>query len=135
MVKILALCHGKNLDNPPGTKCLTSLVNINSATFLDRDKLIKPHILQDLKKPFVTKIKYDIITTVCCDGDVFYDDKTKSIVDQTFNNIKNALKNGGVFILPKYNWLNNKVLKEIQIHLKHIRKINSESETFYIFRK
>lgn len=125
MVKILALCHGKNLDNPPGTKCLTSLVNINSATFLDKDRLIKPHILQDLKKPFVTKIKYDIITTVCCDDDVFSDDKSKSIEKQTFINIKSSLRNDGIFILPKYIWLNNKILKEIQIHLKFIRKINT----------
>lgn len=135
MTKILALCHGKKLDNPPGTECLTSLVNINSATFIDKDKSIKPHILQDLKKPFSTKIKYDIITTVCCDGDVFYNDKTKYIEEQTFINIKHALKNDGIFILPKYNWLNNKIIKEIQIHLKLIRKINSDNEILYVFQK
>jgi hypothetical protein len=134
MVKILALCHGKKLDNPPGTKCFTSLININHATFIDKDISIKPHILQDLKQPFITKIKYDIITTVCCNTDVFYNDKSKSIEKQTFKNIKLALKENGIFIFPKYNWLNTKILKEIQNYFKLVKKFITNYETFYIFK-
>lgn len=135
MIKILALCHGKNLDNPPGARCLTAFINIDNAILLDKDKLIKPHILQDFKKPFITKTKYDIITTVCCNSDVFYNDKNKTIEKQTFKNIKAALKQNGLFIFPKYIWVTNKIVKQIQENLELVIKINTEEETFYVFKK
>jgi len=135
MIKILALCHGKNLDNPPGGRCLTAFINIDNAILLDKDKLIKPHILQDFKKPFITKTKYDIITTVCCNSDVFYNDKNKTIEKQTFKNIKGALKQNGLFIFPKYIWVTNKIIKQIQENLELVIKINTEEETFYVFKK
>lgn len=135
MVKILALCHGKNPDNPPGTKCYTQYININKATLLDKNTLIKPDILQDLKKPFTTKQKYDIITTVCCDTNAFYNDKTKTIEKQTFQNIKLSLKKEGLFIFPKYYWVNTKIIKEIELYFTLEKKFKEGIETFYIFKK
>lgn len=135
MVRILALCHGRNLDNPPGTTCYTSLVSIKSATFLDKDKNINPHILQDLNKPFHSKIKYDVITTVCCDSDAFFDDAIKSIKVQAFKNIASALKVSGVFLFPKYYWVNSKHLSSIQRYLTCIDYFKMKNEHYYIFTK
>jgi len=89
MVKILALCHGNKMPIE-NSKCLTSLINLK---FIDKNKSYKPDIIQDLKKPFKSKIKY---TTVCCDSDVFYNEKLKIIENQTFNNIKFALVKNGI---------------------------------------
>lgn len=135
MTKILALCHGKINDNLPGSSCETQFIDITNATFLDKNNSCKPHILQDLKKPFSTKIKYNIITTVCCDSDVFYNDRNKSIEPQTFKNIKFALAKNGLFIIPKYYWINNKNLQDIQSYLTFIKKIKTEYETYYFFQK
>ena len=135
MTSILALCHGRKLDNPPGTKCRTALVNIKNAVYIDKDKKIKPHILQDLKKPFDSKKKYDIITTVCCVSDVFFDDKRKCIEQQTFRNISSALEPNGIFIMPKYYWVKKQYLLDIQNFMMLIKKVKTDHHQFYIFQK
>lgn len=132
-MEILVLCHGKQLDNPIGCLCNTSLINIDKATFIDKDPKIKPHILQDLKKPFKLNKKYHIITTACCNGDVFYDEINKTIVKQTFINIKNALLINGVFIIPRYVWFNKHILSEIKKYFTFIKKVKNKDTDIYIY--
>jgi hypothetical protein len=133
-MEILVLCHGKKLNNPTGCSCNTQLITIDNATFLDKNPKIKPHILQDIKKPFKSKKLYDIITTACCDEDVFYDKAKKSIVHQTFVNIKNALKLNGVFIIPRYYWFNKHILSEIKKYFTFIKKVKITNQELYIFK-
>lgn len=117
MVRILALCHGHEPNNPTKTICNTSLVDISKAVFLDKDKRIKPDILCDFKKPFFIRKRLDIITTVCCDTDLFYDLDTKQLEIQTLLNIVSLLKPHGIFIIPQYTWLNRKVKKKYRFVL------------------
>jgi hypothetical protein len=131
---ILVLCHGKKLNNPSGTYCSTQLINIDKATFIDKDSKIKPHILQNLKTKFVLNKKYDIITTACCDGDVFYNSNTDAIVDQTFKNVKLHLKQNGVFIFPKYDWYNKHILLQIEKYFNLTKTIKKKTETLFIFK-
>ena len=74
-------------------------------------------ILHDFRKKLVNtklKSKFDIITTMCCDTDMFYDEKQDSIVKQCFINIVNLLSSNGVFVMPQYYWLNKKILNQIK---------------------
>jgi hypothetical protein len=133
-MNILALCHGRSLNNPQGTKCMTSLVDIKFATYLDKNASIKPHVLQDFKKPFSPDKRYDIITTVCCDGNIFFNEKRKTIETQPFKNIACALKPNGLFIFPKYDWVDKKCLLEIEKYITLVKKVESKHHAFYLFK-
>jgi hypothetical protein len=129
-MKHLMLCHGRQHDIESDSLCYTSYRN-KKAIYLDRDSKTKPDILHDWTKPINLKNEYDIITTMCCDGDVFFDDN-KKIVKQTFKNIKNALKPDGIFVIPEYNWLSKEVIKKIPMKL--VTSFSNKRETYYIFK-
>jgi hypothetical protein len=134
------LCHGKKHGQE---LCFTSIIDPSHATLLDKDPKCNPHVVHDLRKPITFKKKFDLITTMCCDTDAFYSIETKNIVDQSFINIAAALKRpgkgafcsnlGGVFIMPKYFWLNKRVIDQIGRHLVVVKKFKTEYDTFYVF--
>jgi SAM-dependent methyltransferase len=124
----LMLCHGRDHDIKSDSLCYTSFRN-KKAVYLDKDPTAKPDILHDWTKPIKFKNKFDIITTMCCDGNVFYDNN--KVVKQTFKNIKQALKPDGIFVLPKYIWLSQEVIEKIPMKL--ITSFKNRHETYYIF--
>ena len=130
-MNILALCHGHKHKYKKYESCNTDIVDISNAVLLDKDRKCQPDIIQDWLKPIQFKTKFDIITTKCCDGDVFYDYNTKTIQKQSFVNINKALSKKGIFIMPIYNWLNKKILLEMSQHLILQKKF----KTFYVFSK
>lgn len=132
-MQILVLCHGKKHKTQDGTLCFTANINISKATLLDKDKSIHPHILQDWRKPISFSTKYDIITTMCCDSDAFYNKQTNRIIAQSFANVAKALKKNGLFIFPKYYWMTSRILKDIQQHLHLIKTVQNKHDTFYYF--
>ena len=147
-IPVLLLCHGRAHTTKPCTPsndiscCPTSEIDFKDKTLkltlLDKDPQAKPHILHDFRKKLVnTKLKsqFDIITTMCCDTDMFYDEKQDSIVKQCFINIVKLLSSNGVFVMPQYYWLNKKILNQIKEHLQLIKKYKSDYDIFYIFTK
>lgn len=143
-MRTLVLCHGKKHGKD---MCFTSIVGtkLSHTTLLDKDPKCEPHVLQDLRKPITFRKKFDLITTMCCDTDAFYSMERKKIEDQSFINIANALnppeksklctKLGGVFIMPKYFWMNKRVLDDIGKYLHVVKKFKTKYHTFYVFAK
>jgi len=147
-IPVLLLCHGRNHTTMPCTPsndiscCPTSEIDFKDKTlkltFLDKDPQADPHILHDFRRKLVNtklKSKFDIITTMCCDTDMFYDEKQDTIISQCFINIANLLSSNGVFVMPQYYWLNKKILNQIKEHLQLIKKYKSDYDIFYIFSK
>ena len=144
-IPVLLLCHGRAHTTTPCTSsnniscCPTSEIDFKNKTlnltFLDKDPRAKPHILHDWRKPIGNKFKtkFDIITTMCCDSDMFYNDLLKQIEPNSFINIANSLSDNGIFVMPKYYWMNASVLSQIikVANLKLIKKY----KTFYIMSK
>ena len=137
--RVLVLCHGKThvAHRDPEYACFTPLVPkpvVARATLLDVDATCKPTVVHDWRKPFRTRAKYDVVTTACCDSDVFYDASRGAIVDQSFANVDAALGPRGVFILPKYHWLDRHVLDSIKArHLTYLRSVKTDHEHYYLF--
>jgi len=146
-IPVLLLCHGRNHTTIPCTPlndiscCPTSQIDFKDKNFkitlLDKDPQANPHIIHDWRNPINNKLKskFDIITTMCCNTDMFYDEKHDSIVSQCFINIVNLLTPNGIFVMPQYYWLNKKILNQIKAHLKLIKKYKSNYDIFYIFAK
>ena len=70
------LCHGKKHG---AEMCFTSIVGTKGATLLDKDAQCKPDILHDIRKTISFRKKFDLITTMCCDTDAFFNLETKQI--------------------------------------------------------
>jgi hypothetical protein len=101
-MKLLLLCHGAKHDL---TKCKSNIIpitvkSVRVFTLLDLKSNSEPDIIQDWKKILPNKLheKFDVISTMCCDGDLFID-KKGGFVDQSFQNIIVSLKRGGFFIM------------------------------------
>lgn len=117
-MRVLFLCDGDThtFDEPafqvqPGTKvqplpCLTAGIPLSLEIYkqsdtMDISKRTKPTIVQDISKKIPTNkmdVQYDVITTMCCSGDLFA--KPSGLpVKSSWNNVERLLKPGGYFIL------------------------------------
>lgn len=133
-MRTLLLCHGKEYEKKKKEPCFTSIVGSKNAVFLDKDPSCRPHILHDIRRPLKAG-KFDLITTMCCDTDAFYSLENKKLEDQAFVNIASALRPGGLFIMPKYFWMNSRVMKEIGKHLRKTGTFKTDYDTFFVFSK
>lgn len=96
------LCHGTTHSLHPES-CVLPLTPkaIRSMTFLDKDPSCKPDILYDWKKTVPERMhgKYDVITSICSDADLFIDHDNMGFVEQSFKNVIACLKPGGYFVM------------------------------------
>jgi hypothetical protein len=88
--------------------------SIRDMTLLDQKSDVEPDIVQDWKLPIDKKLhgKFDVISTMCCDGTVFI--TNSGFEDQSFDNVIKALKKNGFFIMDSLAIVN---IKQIATHL------------------
>ncbi len=130
MPNTLLLCHGhKHKDS----NCFTAFVKLKNPILLDKQSICNPDIIHDWKQPITFSKKFDIITTMCCDTDMFFDGL--NIIPQCFINVQNALSSKGIFVMPVYIWTSDIVLKDIRKYLTFHKTVKDKYDTFHIFKK